>query len=96
MFQVTKSEPAPRFEFLTEDGRKLSLPHLKDAPVQAIAAMERGEELNGTLLVCDTPEAEAYVARLDRDQLGDLTTAWLEHSRAEGLNAGESGASTDS
>jgi hypothetical protein len=71
MFQVTKSKPAPRFEFLAEDGTKLSLPHLKDAP-------------------------EAYVARLDRDQLGDLTTAWLEHSRAEGLNAGESGASTDS
>lgn len=96
MYQVKKSKPRERFTFLSDSGAELSLPHIKDVPAEAAAAFERGEEMNGTLLSCDTPEARAYIGRLGNDELDGLTDAWLAHSRAEGISAGESDASTDS
>lgn len=99
MFQIAKSmrtEDDNRFHFKDEAGNELSMPLMKYAPAEAGAAFERGEELNGTLLACDTPEARAAIARLDIEQLGALTDAWLAASKASGVTLGESEGSTDS
>lgn len=99
MFQISKSkrdDDSNRFKFLDEDGNECSLPLLKFIPIEAMAAFDRGEEKNGTLLACDTPQARAVIARLDAEQLDALTDEWLAESKAAGLSLGESEGSTDS
>lgn len=84
-----KSIAQNRFEFEVGD-KSYTVPLLKYLPVKAAAAFERGDNVEGILLGCDSEEARNAVLALDGEQFEVLMDEW---AKASGVNVGESSAS---
>lgn len=103
-FKVSKSKkdlPENRFEFdVSSDPEKeelLSIPLLAFLPVEAAHAFERGLEIEGILIACDSDAARAYVGSLDTDQFREFMREWNRLSEEnQKVSAGESSASSGS
>jgi len=98
MYSVPESKRSlnqNQFEFTTDGSNKFSIPKVQYLSLEFIEKADSRK--NGVQIVdicAELEDAAAVTAlkKLDGEQLGELTVAWME---ASGASTGESSASTD-
>lgn len=94
MFDVPQSKKSIKqnqFEFKIGT-KRLSVPLLKFAPIEAAELLEQGKQVGAFLSMLGSDEARDAVRQLDGDQFAALAEAW---TAASGVDSGESPASSD-